>query len=183
MVAAVRRPLYLALLLPLLGCDNLSEFRGSFEGTVVSGSFVRSCFADRIVAHLDFDPAQAVLSAGEVPDGGNRLTIESDAQVVFKETPLEPFSLLSNDTLADFDFPGPKRLRNFMLVARPETGPLAGRDALVVVSLLANKSVELRVIARGDETDEPCPDELVEDGGVAPTKAREYYGLFRLNPP
>ena len=120
----------------------------------------------------------------DIPEGElNRITIMSKTQTVFYETLLEPIGLLSNDTLADFDFPGQKRLRNFMLVARPDVGPLAGHDALVVVSLLASKKVELRVMGRGEVTDEPCPTEVVEDGGVPPTKSREYFGLFRMKRP
>jgi hypothetical protein len=181
-VSAKLRPYWLLTCL-LVGCDSLSEFRGSFEGRIVSGSFVRSCFEDQLTADLVFDPDQA---AGPVEDAGaaerNRITIKSATQVVFDETPLEPIGLLSNDTLADFDFPGQKRLRNFMLVARPDSGPLAGHDALVVVSLLATKRIELRVIGRGDETDELCPGEG-EEGATPPTKVREYYGLFRMSRP
>jgi hypothetical protein len=171
------------LLLPCLlaGCDSLSEFRGSFEGKIVSGSFVRSCFEDEIEAQLTFDPAQAAGPVEGIPDEQrNRITIKSDTQVVFDETPLESIGLLSNDSLADFDFPGQKRLRNYMLMARPESGPLAGHDALVVVSLLATKRVELRVIARGDEADEPCPGQTLDDGGAPEAGIHEYYGLFRL---
>lgn len=149
----------------------------------MSGSFVRSCFEDKITAQLVFDPAQAAGPVEGVSDAErNRLTIKSDTQVVFDGTLLEPIGALSNDTLADFDFPGQKRLRNFMLVARPDSGPLAGRDALVVVSLLATKRVELRVIARGEETDEPCPGQVGEDGGAPERGIREYFGLFRMKP-
>jgi hypothetical protein len=177
----VRRCLYLALPCLLLGCDSLSEFRGSFGGRIVSGSFVRSCFEDEIEAQLVFDPTQAAGPVdGVPPEDRNRITIKSDTQMVFDETLLEPIGLLANDTLADFDFPGQKRLRNFMLVARPDAGPLAGRDALVVVSLLATKRIELRVIARGGETDEPCPDQSGADGGPPEPGIREYFGLFRM---
>lgn len=180
----MRCRLYLALPCLLVGCDSLSEFRGSFEGRIVSGSFVRSCFEDQIEAHLTFDPAQAAGPVEDVPeDQRNRITIKSDTQTVFDGTLLEPIGLLANDTLADFDFPGQKRLRNFMLVARPDAGPLAGRDALVVVSLLATKRLELRVIARGAETDEPCADQSLEDGGAPEAGIREYYGLWRMKQP
>ena len=182
MAAVSQRRCYLLLsCLPVMGCDNLSEFRGAFKGRIVSGSFVRSCFEDEIEANLVFDPSQAAGPVEDVPETGrNRITIKSDTQVVFDETLLEPIGLLSNDTLADFDFPGQKRLRNFMLVARPESGPLAGRDALIVVSLLATKRVELRVIARTDGTDESCPPQAAEDGGVPESGIREYYGLFSM---
>jgi hypothetical protein len=184
MVGAVTsRRLSLALILPLfaLGCDKMSEFHGSYEGRIIAGSFVRSCLKDDITAQLVFDPGQAISTSEDTSDEPrNQLTIKSAGQVLFDETPLDPIGLMNNDTLADFDFPGPRRLRNYMLLARPEVGPLAGRDALVVVSLLASKSVELRVIARGPVTDEPCPGEVVPEGEQPPTKAREYFGLFRM---
>lgn len=168
------------------GCDSLSEYRGDFAGSIVAGTFVRSCFGDTTSAELRFDPAQALGPVEGVPDSQrNWLTLKatSDGQpdeVVF-DAPLEPITLLANDTLADFDFPGPKRLRSFMLMARPEAGALAGRDAFVVVSLLADKRIELRVIARGETTSEPCPGES-EASGDAPAepKVREYYGFWRL---
>ena len=33
------------LLVCASGCDSLSEFKGTFSGSVVPGSFVRSCFS------------------------------------------------------------------------------------------------------------------------------------------
>lgn len=177
------RPRLVPLLLLALGCDSLSEYRGTFKGSIVSGSFVRSCFQESTSAELRFDPAHAVGSLEGVPDSERSwLTLRGGepAQVLF-DAPLEPVTLLSNDTLADFDFPGPKRLRNFMLVARPKAGPLAGRDALIVISLLADKRIELRVMARGDETVEPCPGDLEPLADTAPEpKVREYYGFWRL---
>jgi len=189
MVGAV--PARLCLLIPLvlaLGCDSLSEYRGSFQGSITSGSFVRSCFQDTTRATLRFDPAHVVGSLDGVPVSERSwLTLQVPGkddlpdEVVF-DAPLEPISLLSNDTLADFDFPGPKRLRSFMLVARPEAGALAGRDALVVISLLADKRIELRVIARGEASDKTCPGEnstLADDAPATP-RIREYYGFWRL---
>jgi hypothetical protein len=133
-------------------------------------------------------PAHAAGSLEGVPDSQRSwLTLRTphEPSELVLDAALEPISLLSNDTLADFDFPGPKRLRNYLLVARPSAGPLAGRDALVVVSLLASKRVELRVIARGEITEEPCVDESAPEQGDAGAvasgpKAREYYGFFRL---
>jgi hypothetical protein len=183
---AVSRLVPFALVCALLacsGCDSLSEFKGSFSGPVVKGSFVRSCFTADTVAKLRFNPSTAVGRIADLADDQrNWLTLtdkEQDA-VVF-DAELDSIEPLSSDTLADFDFPGQKRLRNFMLLGRSAVGPLAGRDALVVVSLLADKHLEVRVIGRAAEDDPPCSDaESDSDAGVPPARAPEYYGLFKL---
>jgi hypothetical protein len=170
-------------LLVCSGCDSLSEFKGNFSGRVVKGSFVRSCFSDQTVAKLRFNPSTA---AGRIADlkteQRNWLTLtDKDRDEVVFDAELDAIEPLTSDTLADFDFPGQKRLRNFMLLGRSTVGPLAGRDALVVVSLLADKHLELRVIGRSGEDDPPCSDaESESDSGVPPPRAPEYYGLFKL---
>jgi hypothetical protein len=165
------------------GCDSLSEFKGTFSGAVVQGSFVRSCFAAETSAKLRFFPSAAVVRSTDMKDEERNwltLTNKEDDSIVF-DAALDPIEALSSDTLADFDFPGQKRLRNFMLLGRSEVGPLAGRDALVVVSLLADKHVEVRVIGRGADDDPPCSREDADgDAGVPPARAPEYYGLFKL---
>jgi hypothetical protein len=175
--------LLLAASLGLLGsgCDSLSEFKGTFSGTVVAGAFVRSCFLANTKATLTFNPSYAVGGPADVPDGQqNWLKLSNeDGEIVF-DAALDPIEPLSGDTLADFDFPGQKRLRNFMLLARPSTGPLAGRDAFVVVSLLANKHVELRVIARAGDDEPACTEQETDDGGAPADRLPAYYGLFKL---
>jgi hypothetical protein len=171
----------LSALLLGLGCDSLSEFKGTFSGSVVEGSFVRSCFSAGTSAELTFNPGYAAGSVAEVPENErNWLTLRSEQGDVVFDAPLDPVEALSSDTLADFDFPGQKRLRNFMLMARSSEGPLAGRDALVVVSLLATKKVELRVIARGGDGEPHCSDEASPDAGASSEHPPEYYGLFKL---
>lgn len=164
------------------GCDSLSEFKGSFSGAVVKGSFVRSCFTADTVAKLRFNPSTAAGRIADLKDEQrNWLTLKDEKQdVVVFDAELDAIEPLASDTLADFDFPGQKRLRNFMLLARSDVGPLAGRDALVVVSLLADKHIEVRVMGRGADDDPPCTDEESGDAGVPPARAPEYYGLFKL---
>jgi hypothetical protein len=183
------------------GCDDLSEFRGKFEGPIVEGKFVRSCFDDAVHATLTFDPDYAVapLPADLPLSRHNRLTT-SDG--IFKDTLLEPIAALPHDPLSKFDFPGSRRLRNFMLWARPEAGPLAGRDAMVVVSLLDDERVEVRVMARSAADAPHCrvkpqpveagaPEAGTADagapdagespaGGASTPEINEYFGLFRL---
>ena len=181
MVAAVkaRARLVPALLVALFGCGDLKDFCGTYRGPIVEGSFVRSCFADNVRATLKFNPDKAVASdagAGSVP---NTLTTED---LTFQETVLEPVRGLADDHLSLLDFPGPQRLRNYLLLARPTSGPLAGRDAFVVVSLLASEDVEVRVLARTADGESLCAAETDVGQGGTPesTEPRSYFGLFRM---
>ncbi len=164
-------------------CDDLSDYKGSFSGDIVQGNFVRSCFRSSTRAVLRFDPEYAVAPVDDVKSSElNRLTTDDGT---FDKTLLEPIAALPHDQLSEFDFPGPHRLRNFMLLARPQKGPLAGRDAMVVVSLLENGHLELRIMARTESTEVACPTESEGDAGalpegVAAARPREYFGVFVL---
>jgi len=180
----------LALLLvsgvSLLGCDDLKDFEGTRSNDIVGGNFVRSCFKERTELTLTFNPslltAEADAGLGLPP---NALSTDDGT---FQNTRLEVISRLPHDPLSELDFPGPQRLRNYVLLARPEAGPLAGRDALVVVSLLASDTIEVRVIARSADGVTTCPSdgEAVDAGPVEPQAGgtrREYFGLWRLKKP
>lgn len=167
-----------------VGCDDLSDFRGEFKGAIIKGNFIRSCFPADTVARLQFDPELAVGSTPDPdPSDRNRLTTTDGT---FSDTQLVPLSALAHDQLSELDFPGRRRLRNFILVARPNRGPLAGRDATVVVSLLETGEVELRIMGRTEDTMTACPTEAESSGAVgnvggsdAP-RPREYFGVFTL---
>jgi hypothetical protein len=186
---ALRQMAWLLLLACLSGgCDDLKDFAGTRSNRIVGGNFVRSCFAANTVLTLHFVPS----SATAAPDSGlDSLpnTISTD-DGTFQDTPLEAITQLPQDPLSELDFPGPQRLRNYMLLARPATGPLAGRDALVVISLLASETTEVRVIARSADGVTSCPSDLeprdaaVGDGAppapVGEVTRREYFGLWKL---
>lgn len=181
MVRAVLAARRLLPLLPLglaaLGCGDLKEFRGAYEGVIVEGNFVRSCFAPDTRVTLRFDPDEAVARADAALAERNTI---STSDGTFRDTPLEPIASLPHDPLSQFDFPGPQRLRNYLLLARPQGGPLAGRDATVVISLLASDGLEVRIIARGGDG-AACPSALQSDASTTPSAApSEYFGLFRL---
>jgi hypothetical protein len=182
MVAGVSRSIRRLMLtgsLALLSaaCGDLSEFKGNFDGGIIAGNFVRSCFSADTSARLKFDPERAVYpAADQKPSERNRLTTSDGA---FTDTVLEPIAALPNDPLSELDFPGPHRLRNYLLLARPSEGPLVGQDATVVVSLLDGGRIEVRVIGRTALTDEACPDEFNSEA-TEPSRIREYFGIFRL---
>ena len=176
------RPLYLlpracGALLALAGvaCDDISSFQGEFQGSIVDGTFVRRCFAPATTATLDFDPDLAVAaSAGDTER--NRL---STSDGLFEQTELHPLDALPQDQLSEFDFPGPKRRRNYLLFARPTTGAMAGRDVTVVVSLLDDEGIELRVLGRAPEPTTPCPADQMTEPPDEPGP-RQLFGVFRL---
>lgn len=167
------------------GCDDLADFRGDFKGPIVTGNFIRSCFPADTEVKLHFDPELAV-EAPSGPVDASKLNRITTTDGTFSDTRLEPLSALPHDQLSDLDFPGPRRLRNFILVARPKSGPLVGRDATVVVSLLENGHVELRIMGRTADTTMACPTEAesteplgsVDDSDVE--RPREYFGVFTL---
>ncbi len=172
---------WLPLLLLLVACDDLKDFRGSYSGQIIGGEFVRSCFRADTQLTLRFDPNYAVVRDNAELALPNTLTTNDGT---FSDTQLEPLHNLVQDPLGELDFPGPQRLRNYMLVARPSSGVLAGRDATVVVSLLASESIEVRVIARPADDVTSCPADLdPRDGGADDeprTTRREYFGLWRM---
>lgn len=171
----------LALVVCTLACGDLRDFGGVYQGSIVEGSFVRSCFPDKARALLRFDPELAVAGdagAGALP---NTLTVtQPEGEPFFQDTVLEPITGLQSDQLSRLDFPGPQRLRSYVLLARPLAGPLAGRDAFVVVSLLASEDIELRIVARTADASGACPATVEDPATVAPDAAREYFGFFRL---
>jgi hypothetical protein len=184
------RAILLAGLVACLGCDDLKEFRGQYSGVIVEGNFVRSCFASNTTATLQFDPDRAISRDGWPTDESGRPVSPntlSTSDRTFDATPLDPIGPLPHDPLSQLDFPGPDRLRNYILIARPKAGPLAGRDATIVISLLASESVEVRIIARTVDGSEQCADDGASDAGTPdagtppdPSAPREYFGLFRM---
>lgn len=178
------RAILLAGLVACLGCDDLKEFRGQYGGVIVEGNFVRSCFAPSTMAKLQFDPDRATSRDGWPTDENGRPVSPNTLTTsdhTFEATPLDPIGPLPHDPLSQLEFPGPERLRNYILIARPKAGPLAGRDATIVISLLASESVEVRIIARTADGSSQCADGASDAATAAdPSAPREYFGLFRM---
>lgn len=177
----------LLLVLPVSGCEELSKFR-THPGEVYSGdivgsdsaldmdSFIRTGFPSHTKLDLTFDPA---LASEEIPEGdGGAVPAPSPGRIdtyicpaahpdcdardgkssLFVHAKLERIVNLSHDTLAQYDFPGGGRVRNYMFFARSDTGKNGSRPsrtATVFVSLMEDDHVEVRMIA---------PSVLAEDG-------------------
>jgi hypothetical protein len=158
-----------ALVLGLVACDGLSEFRTDpgevFEGRVIGGeggddtSFIRSGFPARTTLRLTFDPAKAVPGDGEAEPAGTITTYKCDSDACdeddriagsFREAELEPIPQLSHDALGVYEMPGSSRLRNYIFGARFISGEglfAVQRHAMVFLSLLENGGIEVRILA------------------------------------
>ena len=83
---------------------------------------------------------------------------------------------LAHDQLGLYEFPGGGRVRNYMFVARPDAGPLSGRDVMVFVSLLRGGNIEVRLVAGpGLEMCDPSDCAEIDAGGC------DYFGVFGLH--
>ncbi len=158
----------LSALAALPACDDVGRLRTTdetvYRGDVVgdeADSFIRRGFAPGTELELEFDPSVPDRrSPGVVTTTPDPVTAER----VFDATPLEAIPPLQHDLLSEYSFPGSGRIRNYLYVARPSAGPLAGRDAMVFLSLLDSGGIELRVIAGSGET------------------AGDHFGVFPLHP-
>lgn len=169
----MRRVLLVALCLLGSGCDDLDEFKatggpdGVFRGVVIGGdsdlpgggSFIRRGFPPGTELRLTFDPALA--NPGRVmtsPPSPGTLTTNDVcmSEPSFHLTPLEPIVPLSNDLLSQYEFPGGGRVRNYLFAAHARSGCLAGRDAMVFLSLMDDGGIEARIVvgAGGDTPNE-----------------------------
>ncbi|MEM7135554.1 MAG: hypothetical protein AAF500_03195 [Myxococcota bacterium] len=174
------------VVLAVFGCDSLSEFNTGddeiYTGAVagvndpevcpddVDCSFIRRGFPFGTSLDLRFDPFSAFDDPGAISTRGEACA------PTFEDTPLLPIPPLAHDQLGLYEIPGRGRLRNYMFVARPESGPLAGRDAMVFMSLIRGGSIEVRVVAGSGLT-------ICDPNDCAELEAGDcdFYGFFSLD--
>jgi len=125
----------------LAACRDVSRFssRGDrFEGSVVTGSFVRAGVGPDVKMCLTLDTDRLQDAPGAISSSDGR----------FKATPLRPIPQIWHDPLSTLRF-GDGRLQNLVYVAEP-----AGEvDVLVVLSLMQSEHVEVRVLRSAPRTD------------------------------
>lgn len=170
------------LLTLLMACTELGEFatdadsvyRGGVVGTDdpdctpgTACAFIRRGFAVDTELELDFDPAML-----DTP--GTLTTINEPCGPTLDGATLQSIAPLEHDQLADFDFPGEARLRNYMYVVTPTAGPLAGRDAMAFVSLIRGGGIEVRFIA-GSGARQCDPN----DCAAIAAGTCDFFGVFR----
>lgn len=174
------------VLIAALGCDTLGEFSTGedeiYTGEIVGVndplncaegvdcSFIRRGFPSGVTLELTFDPDQQYENPGTISTTGE------SCGPTFTDTPLLPIPPLAHDQLGLYEFPGGGRIRNYMFVVRPEAGPLAGRDAMIFLSLLRGGNIEVRVVA-GPSLVLCDP----ADCGVIDSGDCDYFGVFGLH--
>ncbi len=180
MLASVpcRRSAELTLLVLLTGCTEVGSYAtrpgeayaGRVRGTR-EASFFRRGFPAGTQMRLALDPlAEDVVGVLRTDDS-------QCGEPTFRDTELRAIEPLRHDLLSQLDFPGGERLRNYLLVARPERGALAGRDVTVVLSLMRDGRVEVRILAGwGRACDE-------EDCAARAAGRCDYFGVFDLRRP
>ena len=182
----MRRCWWICVLVAACGCDTLGEF-ATGEGEVYRGevagvydpescpdeidcSFIRRGFPSGVTLELTFDPAQQYENPGTISTSGE------SCGSTFSDTPLLPIPPLAHDQLGLYEFPGSGRIRNYMFIVRPESGPLAGRDAMVFLSLIRGGNIEVRVIAGPGLVICDPADCAAIDSGLC-----DYFGVFALH--
>lgn len=168
-----------------MACDSLTEF-STDESEIYTGliagvndpevcppdidcSFIRRGFPSGVTLDMTFNP-YAIYE-----DPGTITTVGEDCAATFDGTPLLPIPPLAHDELGLYEFPGSGRLRNYMFIARPATGALAGRDAMVFVSLIRGGAIEVRIVAGpGLVICDPSDCATLEAGDC------DFFGFFTL---
>jgi len=140
----------LALLLAAAQCacedlDSFSTGEGEiYRGEVLGSDFVLCGFAAGTRLEMTFDVSLAMGDETHVGPGTITTVPPAGEDVMFENADLVPVGSIIHDQLSAFDFPT-GRLKNYLFFA-DASGPLAGRQALVIVSLLSDGDVEARII-------------------------------------
>jgi hypothetical protein len=185
MLRRMRRYWWLCVTIAVLACDGLGEFstgegevyRGEIAGVYdpvncpngIDCSFIRRGFPSGVTLDLTFHPEQQYDDPGSISTSGEH------CGPTFTDTPLLPIPPLAHDELGLYEFPGGGRIRSYMFVARPDSGPLAGRDAMVFLSLIRGGAIEVRVLAGpGLVVCDPADCAAIDSGQC------DYFGVFAL---
>jgi hypothetical protein len=122
-----------------IGCRDTAGFStgsGHYEGSVVSGSFVRNGIADGTRACITLDANHFQDAPGSIwtNDG------------LFEAVPLRPIPQIWHDPLSTLAF-GEGRTKNLVYVATPNPdGGTIGGDVMAIISLMDSGSIEVRLI-------------------------------------
>ena len=189
------RGLVLALSLVVVagaGCKRLEQFGtdpdevfvgrilGVDESETCGGdipcSFIRRGFTQGTEVSVTFDPDKAqfdIDDPGAFP--GFVTTTGEPCGPTFVNEPLVPIPPLDHDALGRYELPDRSRVRNYLFVMRPTTGPLAGRDVTAFFSLLSEQKAELRIISGAGHVD--CSK---DDCGTWLSGTCDFFGVFLL---
>jgi len=171
----------------LLGCTELGDYAtapgevyaGSVVGEAVEDcdpattacSFIRRGFSPSTRLELTFDPSRADSSPGVVST-----VDDTGCAPILDEVPMAAIAPVAHDALGELEFPGADRVRNYLYVVVPESGPLAGRHLTLVLSLIRDGSAEARVLrGSGENVCDPSDCATIELGEC------DYFGVFHLD--
>lgn len=136
--------------LAVVACTDLNDFSTGegklYRGSIIQGKFVRNGFDISTEIELTFRVDRVDQKPDSQGIGGPGILRTSDGQ--FKDAPLEPIAELPHDQLSKLDFPG-GRLRSYLFFAR--TSGAGDEEALVVISLMEDSSVEVRILRGGEK--------------------------------
>ena len=173
----------------IVACDDLNDFKTSkheiYRGKVIgigpqdagdgmaTNRFLLYGFSSD--AHLDLRIDPEAAARGESMAGRMDVYTCEDPSLedcpadkrisgLFHKATLASIPGLSQDVLSRYDFPGPRRVRNYILTAPTADG---SQLATVFVSLMESGKIELRIVAS----------QVQSDAGVG---AGAIFGLFML---
>lgn len=122
------------VLLTLLGCSDLREFRGDWRGSSVGVIPELRLNVDNLAARLSIDQID-----------GHGMTGRFAIDRLLPETPITSLAGAEADVLAGITFGGGPLRVYLAFVAMPD----GGGDALVVVALYDDRRVEVRLLRGG----------------------------------
>lgn len=142
-----RNTLFASIILLSMGCTNLKDFNGIWEGDITEDSSVRSGFSAHTRMQVDIQYADSRRLEATMTTCVSDEEQETCTPGDFDETPLEHLEKAQNDALNTLTFGG-EPYAVFLMTAQP-TDP-DKKEMIVIVSLHGKDRIELRLL-RGNE--------------------------------
>ncbi len=142
-----RTTLFAALIILSMGCTNLKDFNGIWEGAIMEDASVRSGFSSRTQMQVDIQYANSRKLEATMTTCVRDENQETCTPGDFHDTPLEHLEKAQNDSLNTLTFGG-EPYAVFLMTAQP-TDPHE-KEMIVIVSLHGKDRIELRLL-RGNE--------------------------------
>ncbi|MCB9707769.1 MAG: hypothetical protein H6714_03110 [Myxococcales bacterium] len=159
--------IWLVILVVVAACQDPGDLAAGsgnrYCGTVVGSddpalecegnncSFIRRSFAAGTMLELSFFPD---LNGCMPPVRDSTIGVMRSTDGIFDCAYIDEIAPLKHDLLSQYDFPGAKRIRNYIYTTRISPAGQESRDLMLFFSVLDDGRAELRVVAgRGDERD------------------------------